>query len=184
VRADTIISGVRAVFEGEVSKAGFDVIILNRGKGKNAMLVERREIHTLEEIPRPFTPTRILVRNLASVDEDGVRQHLADRHGVPLRGISPLPELAMQDHNIMHRNHELGHTHDGSRGVTQNGRPSEEEVAERAAALDKEYEDALECDSCGYVRRPEEDGRMMHTLQGRRKMHCQECHDPEEYLYE
>lgn len=186
VRVEATVNGVNVSVEGEVVRAKAALILLDRGKGKNQMLLELAEIRQMEEIPRPVPVTRITARVLATPSIAQVRQHLADRHGVPLRGISPLPEIAMREHDMMHRL-ELGHSHDSTRGTTDDSRPDPDEIAQRAAALDAEYANALECRSCGYVRRPEENGRVMHRLKNDDAdgpaHHCGECADPNEYTY-
>lgn len=181
VKVEATVNSADISVEGEVIKAKAALILLDRGKGKNQMLLERDEIRSMEEIPRPVPVTRITVRVLAMPDASQVRQHLADRHGVPLRGINPLPEMAAREHEMMHRL-ELGHTHDKTRGTTDDSRPSPDEIAERAAALDAE--DREECDSCGRVVDGDRE-KFKEIASGESKglLHCLNCADPDEFTY-
>jgi hypothetical protein len=187
VKIEATVNGVHVTVEGEVVKAKAALLLLDRGKGKNQMMLELAEIRTMEEIPRPVPVMKLTVRNLASVDESTVRQHLADRHGFPLAGINPIPALALADHLNAHRREGLGHVHDSSRGTTQDSRPSPDEIAARALTLDIKYSQALECRSCGYIRLPDEDGRIMHRLKDDDEdgpaHHCDDCADHDEYTY-
>lgn len=175
------VNGVRVTVEGEVTKAQKTILLLDRGKGKNQMLFELREIIQMEEIDRPVPVTKIQVRSLATVDETTVRQHLADRHGLQLEGINPLAKIALIDHAAAHKGKNLGHTHDPSRGP---GQPTAAQIAERAAALNAASEQQEECDSCG--RKVDGDRyKFLEIVYGESKglLHCPACADPDEYEY-
>lgn len=181
VKIEATVNSVNITVEGEIIKAKAALVLLDRGKGKNQMLLERDEIRQMEEVPRPVPVTKITVRALASVDAGQVRQHLADRHGVPLRGINPLPEIAMREHDMMHRL-ELGHVHDTTRGTTDDSRPSPDEIARRAAELDAENRE--ECDSCGRVVDGDRDKfKEIGAGESEGLLHCLDCVDTDEYWY-
>lgn len=166
--------------EGVVSKANLLAILLDMGKNSIVQYIEWDWINQADEVPEVIRSTRIIVRKLGVVDEQTVRQHLADRHGVIVNSIPASPAEAMMMHAAQHVGELLAHVHPARGGTL-----TADEIAARTEELDAEYENAFECDSCGYVRLPEEDGRQFRTFERNDEefKHCEECWDMKEFQY-
>jgi len=185
VTVDALQMGSPIEADGEVTQANPMLMILDRGKGKNPLMIEAREIKLLKEIPRPVIVPKITVRTLAAVDEGTVRQHIADRHGWLIGKIHDDPKVAMQFHDLAHAEGQLGHKHDAAVEVAL----TTDEVERRARELDRDHGLMLECLSCGYYRGPSEEGRSMHQVNGKLDddgqpaYHCEGCKDDKEFNY-
>jgi len=170
--------------EGEVTQANPMLMILDRGKGRNPLMIEAREIQKISEIPRPVVIPKITVRTLAAVDEAGVRQHLADRHGFLLTSIPDDAKVALAAHQD-HHHYGLGHTHE----VAAEPALTSDAVTRRAAELNALHEAMVECISCGYYQLPSENGRKMSVVgglldaDGQPALHCDACKDEGEFKY-
>lgn len=168
--------------EGVVSKVNLFAILLDMGKNAVVQYIEWDWISDAEELPIVIRSAKIITRKLGVVDEQTVRQHLADRHGWQLDGIPEDPIMAVSMHAAHHMGGQLAHTHP----IREAGLTPDEIVA-RTEELNAEYENAFECDSCGYVRLPEEDGRQFYTFEKGADQeefkHCEECADFEERQY-
>jgi hypothetical protein len=131
--------GQQVSLDGTVEKANALAILL-KVKGKGSLLLDILDIETMTEVDPPTKMPRIKVRAMAPINEDQVRQHLADRHGVPVAEIPLNPKNAMLMHSGI--NHEgLGHVH----------RADIETVAKRAEIISQTDDDCehagIECDS-------------------------------------
>lgn len=115
--------GENKTITGHVTKANAACILV-RPKGRPFVLIDAEAIASIQAIDPPARK-RIKVRSMGKILTDQVRQHLADRHAVPLDEIPGRDEKAEAMHNLMDHN-GLGHHH----------RPDVDEVAERAAVLD------------------------------------------------
>lgn len=143
----------------------------------------------LEEII-PATTRRLTRRWIREASVTDARQHLVDRHGLPLSIVQLLKDAEALE---MHKNTDhadRGHSH-GEKPRKRRGRPrtvTEDPTANADGAGGADNTDGedsteddfdiLECDSCGYQRHVEADGREMKPvpLGG---YHCAECFDPD-----
>ncbi len=177
--------GTAVLAEGEITKSNPELMILDRGKGKNPLMIEAREIEHLKEIPRPIVVPKLIIRKLSAVDVDSVRQHLADRHGFALSEIDNDPAEAMQAHMLTHLERKLGHIHE----LLSEPALTSEAIQERARQLDDEHALMLECLSCGYYRPVGDPGRAFDQIAGKLDddgqpaYHCQQCKDESEFKY-
>lgn len=132
--------GENKVITGLVEKANAACILV-RPKGRPFVLIDAEDIASIVVVEEPSNTPRIKVRSMEKILPEHVRQHLADRHGVPLHEIPDGDAEAVKMHDLIgHR--ELGHQH----------RPDAAEVAQRAAALEREMNgpdcqhQGVECD--------------------------------------
>lgn len=172
-RRDGSILNVNAT----VLKSNPAALLLAHGRGKTSLLLERDWLLEAVEIEPAVVVSKIMVRQLGPVTLATVRQHLADRHGIPLDLLNQDARSAMVGHEDVHTHMKLSHKH----GETQPTRdvPPADDVAERAAELN----DTLECDSCGYRRHVNDaGGRQMHETEDL-ICHCNQCKDDEEFKY-
>lgn len=184
VNVQAIQMGSVVLAEGEVTQANPMLMILDRGKGKNQLMIEAREISYINEIRRPVVVPKITVRTLSAVAEDAVRQHLADRHGFLLTSIPAEAGVAAMVHEDHHQ-FGLGHRHDNAIEPAL----TSDVVIKRAAELDNEHAMMLECLSCGYYRGVGDEGREFSQVNGKLDedgqpaYHCENCKDEEEFKY-
>lgn len=182
-------NGIKTIDEFTVARAN-SMALLCRTKRGGMSLIDVDDLLGLEEIVPPVVVPRLVVRTLAEITKEQVRQHLFERHGVMSTEIPEDPDKAWALHNLLHATPHLGHRH-GNRGA----RPevTADEVAQRAANLDAMYENTHECDSCGHIQntdgtpfQPEMEGnRMFHPFMrdGEEFAHCEKCADPGEFSY-
>lgn len=181
--------GATMISELIVARANSTAVLFRTKKGAMS-LVDSEDLITMEEIEPPVIIPKLTVRQLGEIANEQVRQHLADRHGMVLTEIPDDMVKAAGLHVLLHSTPNLGHRH--GKQVHQPVPPAE--VARRTAELDAAYEKALECDECGYMRLPEEDGRMFHRFVDPRGMaseddkpeynlHCDECKDDDQFNY-
>lgn len=168
--------------EGVVTKVNLFAILLDVGKASTVQYVEWEWISSVEELAPVIQVPKIIIRKLAIVDEQTVRQHLADRHGWQVDSIPDDPVMALGVHAAHHMGGGLGHAHPIRDGLQT---PTADDIAARTEELNTEYEHALDCDSCGYVRLPEEPGKKFKTMlvNDQRIMHCENCWDLDEFTY-
>lgn len=178
--------GVTTIAEFTVVRATSTAILCKTKKG-GMSLIDAEDLVQLEEILPPVIVPKLTVRNLGTIAEDQARQHLFDRHGIVLSEIPDDNTKAAGLHELLHGTPGLGHKH-GKDYLSRANPPSPEEVAARTADLDAAYENALECESCGYIRLPEEPGNAFHRFTDGKdipgvRMHCEDCKDEDEYTY-
>jgi hypothetical protein len=120
--------------EGRCIAANEKAIVVKMGS--KSRLIERHEILDIEVVDRS-RPKKIVVRWIAEVTPESVRQHLADRHGMPVDLVPQDAESAMRIHgSIDHDSRRLGHRHGVKPKRQRRGvQSSPEEIAKRAAQL-------------------------------------------------
>lgn len=122
--------GAIATTAGTIGKATPHAIFLKAKSG--SLILELDEIVSITVVESNKSK-RIEVRYLnKGVSPDNVRQHLADRHGIPLDQLPTDPSVAMELHREKH-SVALGHEH-GPKPTRH--KPTLDEVADRAQALD------------------------------------------------
>lgn len=85
----------------------------------NAEMIKREDLLEVEEVLRYTAKDALIIRKLAKVTVESVRQHLLDRHGVEASTVRELKDdEAMTVHNIIAHS-VLGHVH----GPTEKGKP-------------------------------------------------------------
>jgi hypothetical protein len=138
-----MIDGQRKTVDGKVTKANA-VAVLIKPKGKGLLFIENENLHTIDLVTEPVKPTRLKVRYMDPIAIESVRQHLADRHGLPLGEVSADPAHAVLVHDgIQHEG--LGHRHEPKPARAS---ISETGAAERAAALDGAGGDGDQDEDC------------------------------------
>lgn len=174
-----------------VTRANGMALLCKTPKGATC-LIDTLDLRQAVEIAPPVVIPKIVVRTLSEVTAETVRQHLADRHGFLVPMIGDDADLALLKHTD-HHGFPLGHQHEAPRdGQARDLTP--EEVDRRAAKLNAEYEHALECASCGYIRLPEEEGKKFFRFVDvlgmasedtppEELLHCEDCKDEEEFEY-
>lgn len=164
--------------EATMVKTNPFALLVQHGRGKVSVLIERDWFMEATEIKPPVVVTKIIVRQRGPVTLDTIRQHLADNHGTPLSAISDDAEQAMIMHDLSHGS-QLGHKHGAVK--PRRGVPTPEEVSERAAELN----DIIECESCGYRKGTTIGDVPERTMYETEDLiaHCDQCKDEEEYAY-
>lgn len=111
-------------FEG-TAEAASEAALGFKEKGKrDLVLVEPDAIEEISLVPEK--PKKVTQKKMKPIAEGNVRQHLADRHGIPL---SDLKDVSEEDAKKAHDNmdhSDLGHKH-----VAEE---KEDEAAEKSAA--------------------------------------------------
>lgn len=136
------LSNDRGDIEGYVVKANVGAVVLK--SGNRTEIYERSEILDFEVVDKS-KPKKVMVRYIAEPTHDKIRQHLADRHAVPVDLIPKSPEEAMEMHSkINHDQRNLGHRH-GEKPKRRRRAPADTgAVAERAALLEAADETEVE----------------------------------------
>lgn len=134
-----LLDNERGDVEGRVIKANSFAIVVKSGSKTN--IYEQREILDVEIVDKT-KPKKVLVRWIAEPTADKIRQHLADRHAIPVDLIPVDPEQALELHSkIDHNQRNLGHRH-GDKPRRRRIPADPGVVAERAALLEaKDNED-------------------------------------------
>lgn len=166
--------------EGVASKANLFALLLDMGKNALVQYVEWDWVSSVEELEPVIQVPKIITRKLGVVVEGTVRQHLADRHGWSVDQIPSDPIEALAVHAAHHVGSNLAHAH-----PIREGTLTSDDIAARTEELNAEYENALECDSCGYIRLPEEPGKKFKTMlvNEQEVRHCENCWDLDEFTY-
>lgn len=120
--------------EGRCIAANEKAVVVKAGS--KSRLIERYEILDLEVVDKT-KPKRIQTRWIAEATLESVRQHLADRHGMPVDLIPASKQDALDLHSrVNHEKTSLGHRH-GEKPVRRRRtvQATPQEVADRAAML-------------------------------------------------
>lgn len=131
--------------EGHVVKANAAAIILK--SGNKTELYERHQILDYEIVDKS-KPRKIVVRWIAHPTDDKIRQHLADRHAIPVDLIPSTIDAAKALHDsIDHEKRKLGHRHGEKPKRRRRTQADLDTVAERASLINEvETEDHEEGD--------------------------------------
>lgn len=134
------LSRGRGDVEGHVTKANDGAVVLK--SGNRIEIYERSEILDFEVVDKS-KPKKVVVRYIAEPTADKIRQHLADRHAVPVDLIPKTAEEAMEMHSkIDHEKRALAHRHGEKPKRRRRTSADIGLVAERAALLDSADEEA------------------------------------------
>lgn len=103
--------------EGKVEAASaFGVFFKEKGKSSGD-LYEPKDIEEIMLVPE--APKKIRQKKMKLVEEGQVRQHLVDRHGMPVSKANELTEeQAVELHNRIDHT-DLGHRHEASETTSQ-----------------------------------------------------------------
>jgi hypothetical protein len=103
--------------EGKVEAASAHGIAFKE-KGKSS--VDLYEVAQIEEIQAaPEAPKKIRQKKLKPVEEGQVRQHLVDRHGMPVSKANELDEKAATELHDRIDHSDLGHKHEAGETTSQ-----------------------------------------------------------------
>lgn len=106
------IQGDKPDVSGKVLRGSIMGILIRNKATHQSELIEAECIEGVELAPEIVRGTgKILVRDIAPVSAAAARQHLADRHGVPISRISTIPDIALEYHQELHEELELAHRH-------------------------------------------------------------------------
>lgn len=103
--------------EGKVDAASeFGVAFKEKGKAS----VDLYEVAQIEEISAaPETPKKIRQKKLKPIEDGQVRQHLVDRHGMPVSKANELDEKQATELHDRIDHSDLGHRHEASEATSQ-----------------------------------------------------------------
>jgi hypothetical protein len=103
--------------EGKVEAASAAGIAFKE-KGKSS--VDLYEIHQIYEIDAlPEAPKKIRQKKLKPIEEGQVRQHLVDRHGMPVSKANELTEAQATELHDRIDHKDLGHRHEAPEATSQ-----------------------------------------------------------------
>lgn len=103
--------------EGKVEAASIAGIAFKE-KGKSSVdLYEIHQIFEIDTLPEP--PKKIRQKKLKPVEEGQVRQHLVDRHGMPVSKANELNEAQATELHDRIDHKDLGHRHEAAEQTSQ-----------------------------------------------------------------
>lgn len=161
---------------GKILAAGPTGLVVQTKTG--SQIIKAEHLLDVEEIVRATSRrlTRRWIREAALTDS---RQHLVDRHGMPMSIAQLLTDAEALEMHEKANHEDKGHSH-GEKPRQRRGRPrrlTEEPVSD----VDEDDEcdpDILECDSCGYLRHVHGEGKEMKPI-ALGGYHCPDCFDPD-----